>query len=140
MHLAFDLPPNNTKPSLSIAFDDKTEVQKVVNFIFRNPVDDYMWYEEPVEEVVKDDKDMFVNVAFEKRIENALAFLSIWGQVEGDHHKAWVIDQVVRALCGCEWNFNDSFFQNEEYKDWVSGYCYDDSHVMEYEWDIGIAP
>lgn len=140
MHLAFDLPPNNTKPSLSIAFDDKTEVQKVVNFIFRNPVDDYMWYEEPVEEVVKDDKDMFVNVAFEKRIENALAFLSIWGQVEGDHHKAWVIDQVVRALCGCEWNFNDSFFQNEEYKDWVSGYCYDDNHVMEYEWDTGIAP
>lgn len=140
MHLAFDLPPNNTKPSLSIAFDDKTEVQKVVNFIFRNPVDDYMWYEEPVEEVVKDDKDMLVNVAFKKRIENALEFLSVWGQVEGDHHKAWVIDQVVRALCGCEWNFNDSFFQNEEYKDWVSGYCYDDNHVMEYEWDTGIAP
>ena len=140
MHLAFDLPPNNTKPSLSIAFDDKTEVQKVVNFIFRNPVDDYMWYEEPVKEVVKDDKDMLVNVAFEKRIENALEFLSVWGQVEGDHHKAWVIDQVVRALCGCEWNFNDSFFQNEEYKDWVSGYCYDDNHVMEYEWDTGIAP
>ena len=140
MHLAFDLPPNNTKPSLSIAFDDKTEVQKVVNFIFRNPVDDYMWYEEPVEEVVKDDKDMLVNVAFEKRIENALEFLSVWGQVEGDHHKAWVIDQVVRALCGCEWNFNDSFIQNEEYKDWVSSYCYDDNHVMEYEWDTGIAP
>jgi hypothetical protein len=140
MHLAFDLPPNNTKPSLSIAFDDKAEVQKVVNFIFRNPVDDYMWHEEPVKEVVKDDKDVLVNVAFEKRIENALAFLSIWGQVEGDHHKAWVIDQVVRALCGCEWNFNDSFFQNEEYKDWISGYCYDDNHVMEYEWDTGIAP
>ena len=140
MHLAFDLPPNNTKPSLSIAFDDKAEVQKVVNFIFRNPIDDYMWYEEPIEEVVKDDKDMLVNVAFKKRIENALEFLSVWGQVEGDHHKAWVIDQVVRALCGCEWNFNDSFFQNEEYKDWVSGYCYDDNHVMEYEWDTGIAP
>ena len=140
MHLAFDLPPNNTKPSLSIAFDDNAEVQKFVNFIFRNPVDDYMWYEEPVKEVVKDDKDMLVNVAFEKRIENALEFLSIWGQVEGNHHKTWVIDQVVRALCGCEWNFNDSFFQNEEYKDWVSGYCYDDNHVMEYEWDTGIAP
>ena len=140
MHLAFDLPPNNTKPSLSIAFDDKTEVQKVVNFIFRNPVDDYMWYEDPVKEVVKDDKDELVNVEFKKRIDNALGFLSIWGQVEGDHHKAWVIDQVVRALCGCEWNFSDSFFQNEEYKDWVSGYCYDDNHVMEYEWDIGIAP
>lgn len=136
MYLEFDLPPNNTKPSLSISFDDKTEVQKVANFIFRNPVDDYMWYEEPVKEVVKDDKDMLVN----KRIDNALGFLSIWGQVEGDHHKAWVIDQVVRALCGCEGDFNDSFFQNEEYKDWVYGYCYDDNHVMEYEWDIGIAP
>lgn len=138
-----------------LMFDNQEEMDKLLN----NPVNNWpplcdsssnpstvtlysgsIESTEPVKEVSKDDKDILVNVAFKKRIENALEFLSLWGQVEGDHHKAWAIDQVVRALCGCEWNFDDSFFQNEEYKDWVSGYCYDDNHVMEYEWGTGIAP
>lgn len=60
------------------------------------------------------------------RIELALALAFRYGQIDGDWHKAWVIDQMVRALCGSE----------EEYKEWVSKYTEGD----EYEWDTGIAP
>ncbi len=74
------------------------------------------------------------------RIESALKFLSVWGQTDGNHHKAWVIDQVVRALCGCHYNeTNESFYPNHEYNNWVSDYCYLDGEY-EYEWDIGIEP
>jgi hypothetical protein len=35
-----------------------------------------------------------------ERIELALDLLAGDGQVDGDHHKAWVIDQTVRILAG----------------------------------------
>lgn len=33
-------------------------------------------------------------------IEQALEIIFRWGGIDGDHHRAWVIDQVVRALTG----------------------------------------
>lgn len=79
-------------------------------------------------------------VDLENRVKNASNILYRWGQVDGSHHQAWVIDQVLRALCGCEIDFEDSCpTGNQEYMDWVHDYCYEDG-VYEYEWDTGIAP
>ena len=65
----------------------------------------------------------------DKRIEKALDFAWCYGQIDGDHHKTWVIDQMVRALCGSE----------EEYKKWVEKYENPDGEDY-WEWDCGIAP
>ena len=66
----------------------------------------------------------------EERINKALSIAWSYGQIDGSHHKMWVIDQMVRAL-----------LENEEkYRDWVKTYeapiCNEDYYV----WDIGIAP
>lgn len=65
-----------------------------------------------------------------RRIKEALRLAWSYGQIGGDWHKTWVIDQMVRALCGSE----------EEYNKWVEVYetplCNDDY----YEWNTGIAP
>lgn len=47
-----------------------------------------------------------------------------YGQVDGAHHKAWVIDQMLRALEG------------DHYAQEIADYCRDG----EYEWDVGVAP
>lgn len=71
----------------------------------------------------------------EDKIESALDKAHQYGQIEGDHHRAWVIDQMVRALLG------------EDYDDWVRNYEYDeateeqcDANEPAYTWDVGIAP
>ena len=48
-----------------------------------------------------------------------------YGQIDGDHHKAWVIDQMVREILG-----------EKEYEKFVKDY----EAGGEYEWDKGIAP
>jgi hypothetical protein len=67
-----------------------------------------------------------MNKKKDERIKAALNLAWRYGQIDGDWHKAWVIDRMVRALCGSE----------EEYKKWVDEYAEDG----EYEWDTGIAP
>ena len=62
------------------------------------------------------------------RIKAALEVAWDYGQIDGDHHKAWVIDQMVRALTG------------EAYDDEVSEYCAGEYGPDSYEWDKGIAP
>lgn len=47
------------------------------------------------------------------------------GGIEGDHHRMWVIDQMLRALLG-----------DEAYNDWVKAY----EESGDYKWDTGIAP
>lgn len=79
------------------------------------------------------------------RIERALAYASRYGQVKGDHHKMWVIDQMVRALLGClvavrqrgalsgplyQYKAQD---ESVEYRNFAG--CDPD-----YPWDEGIAP
>ena len=62
-------------------------------------------------------------------IEAALEIARDFGQFDGDHHRLWVIDQMVRALTG------------DGYDRWVSTVSanpYDPS--TPYEWDTGIAP
>lgn len=58
------------------------------------------------------------------RVQRALVVAAQYGQIQGDHHRAWVIDQIVRELTG------------EGYAAFVESYTADD----EYVWDEGIAP
>ena len=66
----------------------------------------------------------------DKRIEKALDLAWHYAQIDGSHHRLWVIDQMVRALCGSE----------EEYEKWVRQYTEPDEDGDYYEWDTGIAP
>jgi hypothetical protein len=62
----------------------------------------------------------------EARIQKALETIYSYGQTDGDHHKMWVIDQVVRALMG------------EDYEAWVAEYEGDpDDENNYYSWDEG---
>ena len=39
-------------------------------------------------------------LALHQRIENTLNLIFDYGGIEGDHHRAWVIDQVALVLRG----------------------------------------
>lgn len=99
------------------------------------------------------------NVLFKKTkaIEKALEYAYRYGQIDGAHHKQWVIDQMVRALLECpmiEKTAKDSVgesytyeYQGEslKYKKMIKDYEYlsnEGKHEEEkiYSWDIGIAP
>lgn len=65
----------------------------------------------------------------EERIKEALSIAWSYAQIDGDWHKMWVIDQMVRALLGKE----------EEYEKWVK--AYETPYGEEYwKWNVGIAP
>ena len=85
------------------------------------------------------------------RIDNALEHAAN-GQVDGDHHKAWVIDQMVRALTGCPMVMRDAVDahgqpyryptqgESEEYRQFVAA-CRDGEDGPDtYHWEEGIAP
>jgi hypothetical protein len=63
-----------------------------------------------------------------ERISAALDIVARYGQTDGDHHKAWVIDQVVRALTGYD------------YDEWIAEYKAGKDGPETYGWDVGIAP
>jgi len=90
-----------------------------------------------------------------ERIEKALSILMDWGQVNGIYQKAWVIDQVVRALTGSPVrqteisNKQDIIYtdtvmlKSEPYRQWVALYCapeVPDDPDTGYTWSEGIAP
>jgi hypothetical protein len=56
--------------------------------------------------------------------EDALNIAFKCGQIDGAHHKMWVIDQMVRELAG------------DSYEAWIKEYEQDG----EYEWDTGTPP
>lgn len=64
----------------------------------------------------------------EKQIKEALEIAFDHGQTDGDHHKAWVIDQMVRKLLGLK------------YKKWIREYMAGKDGENTYDWDVGIAP
>ena len=68
-----------------------------------------------------------MNFPAEKRIENALAIPGR-GVCDGDHHKMWTIDQMVRALTGLK------------YRQWVKEYEAGEDGPHTYSWNTGIAP
>ena len=63
-----------------------------------------------------------------KRINKALDIALKYGQIDGAHHKTWVIDQIVRVLSGdC---YEELIEENNRGEDGPNTY----------NWDIGIAP
>lgn len=60
--------------------------------------------------------------------DEALAMAAEYGQIDGSHHKAWVIDQMVRRLTG------------DSYEQFVAEQCDGDDGPDTYSWDEGIAP
>jgi len=71
------------------------------------------------------------------RIHNALRIADDWGQADGAHHKAWVIDQIVRALCGQRPGYNEP---TAEYLQWVRAYRAGQDGPDTYDWDEGTVP
>ena len=60
--------------------------------------------------------------------EKALNILFDYSQYDGGHHKAWAVDQAVRALTG------------DKYDEFVRYFCDGEYGPDTYEWDEGIAP
>lgn len=63
-----------------------------------------------------------------KRIQAAIDLAVRCGGIDGDHHKAWVIDQMVRLLAG------------DGYADVVREAKAGEDGPETYEWNEGIAP
>lgn len=63
-----------------------------------------------------------------KRMMRAIKIALRYGQIDGSHHKTWVIDQMLRALTG------------ENYDGFIKEYCKGEDGDNTYEWDCGIAP
>lgn len=63
-----------------------------------------------------------------ERVQLALDVALSYGQDDGAHHKAWVIDQMVRILAA------------DRYAQIVAGYRAGEDGPDTYEWDEGIAP
>ncbi len=57
----------------------------------------------------------------------ALELIRRYGGIDGEHHKTWVIDQVVRILTG------------PGYAKFVAESCAGEDGPT-YTWDVGIAP
>lgn len=68
--------------------------------------------------------------AFAERISAALNVALRYGGIDGDHHRAWVIDQMVRILRVDE----------AGYQDFVRRYSDGEDGPNTYEWYPGIAP
>jgi len=62
------------------------------------------------------------------KIDGALEIAVKYGGIDGDHHKAWVIDQMVRALTG------------ERYAAFVATAKQGEDGPETYSWNVGIAP
>lgn len=62
------------------------------------------------------------------KIQAALALAFDYGGIDGAHHKAWVIDQIVRALAG------------DRYEAFVTQVQLGMDGPETYKWDCGIAP
>jgi hypothetical protein len=79
----------------------------------------------------------------------ALLYVYSYGQIDGEHHKQWVIDQMVRILKGtpvivklAKWGNGCEEYRfttgepSKEYRQWVENY----KNKGEYSYDEGIAP
>jgi hypothetical protein len=64
----------------------------------------------------------------DEETENEFKQLLSYGQIDGDHHKAWVIDQIARLIL------------EDEYDDWVLEYQDGEDGPNTYGWNCGIAP
>lgn len=86
------------------------------------------------------------------RITRALNYAVAYGQIAGEHHKTWVIDQMVRALTGCPMvdrqaiDCNGLLYtyqaqgESPEYIQLIADAKSGEDGPETYKWDTGIAP
>jgi hypothetical protein len=87
-----------------------------------------------------------------ERIREAINVGVEYGGIDGDHHKDWVIDQMLRALTSCpmvvktatdsrgkEYTYTTQG-ESDQYKDMVAEACDGEDGPNTYPWDCGIAP
>lgn len=87
-------------------------------------------------------------------VQEALDIIESYGGYDGEHHKQWVLDQVVRTLLDCpmvsqtatgangvRYTYED-LGMNEAYVSWTHAQQWPDGEDGEEysEWDEGIAP
>ena len=80
------------------------------------------------EKPIKLERAYEISIERHKRMNKALDIARRYGQCESKHHKAWVIDQMVRALLA------------EYYEDWVKDYQGGVDGPYTFEWYEGMAP
>lgn len=68
-------------------------------------------------------------VELSARIESAAEVALCYGQIDGAHHKTWVIDQMLRRLLGSRYAAAIAKYE-----------AADDDPDEDYEWDCGCAP
>lgn len=90
-------------------------------------------------------------------IDWALEYIGCYGQIDGGHHKTWVLDQAARILKGTpvlirlakwadgheEYRYNLQKPPSQEYLDWVEeqkGEYDTETDTYEYHYDEGCAP
>lgn len=117
----------------------------------------FLWYSVFMSEVSHISKDDFEKspetMTEAERIAAALALASNYGGIDGDHHKMWVIDQMVRVMTGSpivkspvlldgggnNYTF-DMLGESEAYEAFVSTHNDDEDGSDTYQWVTGIAP
>ena len=82
----------------------------------------------------------------------ALYFIGRLGDIDGAHHKMWVLDQVARILNGCEirivearWSSGTTEYrvttaECAQYNAWVAKMQAGEDGPTTYVWDTGVAP
>jgi hypothetical protein len=88
----------------------------------------------------------------QKQADEALDVAVRYGGIDGDHHKRWVIDQMIRALTGCPlvattgvdvngktYSF-DVRGESPAYLALVRDACAGEDGPDTYSWDVGVAP
>lgn len=78
------------------------------------------------------------------RITQVLEFIKENGGDDGEHHKQWALDQIVRILTNCPKIGEYGIYgESRQYKNWVKKYQGNYNHEYEmydYEWDVGVPP
>lgn len=83
-----------------------------------------------------------MNDSKQTNVEAALKVASDFAYIDGDHHKMWVIDQMVRCLTGCPLEMRsakDYKGRPYEYETFGESDAYR-AFIGDGNWDTGIAP
>lgn len=132
----------NTGMGANTVGDDKEDVSLALD-----PNKRYLG-EEPV--------DLTTDPTFSDHTTNdwVLYWLFSYGQIDGEHHKKWVLDQIARIVLGtpvvgkiARWDNGFSEYRislgepSQAYRDWVEEYLErDENGKAQYDYDAGIAP
>lgn len=85
-------------------------------------------------------------------VENALMYITMYGGIDGAHHKEWVLDQVARILNGApvvvyqkRWEdghveYEPEVGESDQYHEWVAAFKDGEDGPETYEYSEGIAP